>query len=286
VGDRLYGLGATDMKAGVVAIMLATRALAERRDLWNGTVIFSSCPDEENLSAGALGLVADGIQADACIVTESNFERPIIGGVGKMLVRLDVTGKAAHGAWPAAGINAAVEGARLLAQVDDLPLGEHPRMTATQCVLSFHSGSEQYVITVPEKARALITRHTVTGETGEQILAAIRELADSLDSPAQFDLTIDPPFYPPWETDSNHPLVAQFSRAYEAETGVPPELDYNQGVADTNYFVADLGIPAIQFGPHGANYHQANEWVSVPSIGVATRVILRVAMDVLRGNGD
>ena len=40
--------------------------------------------------------------------------------------------------------------------VDALPLGEHPRMTATRCVLSFQSGSEQYVITVPERARVLV----------------------------------------------------------------------------------------------------------------------------------
>ncbi|HKG24685.1 MAG TPA: M20/M25/M40 family metallo-hydrolase, partial [Thermomicrobiales bacterium] len=37
-GDRLYGLGACDMKSGVAAAMLATRALASRRDFWRGTV--------------------------------------------------------------------------------------------------------------------------------------------------------------------------------------------------------------------------------------------------------
>lgn len=34
VGNRLFGLGAADMKAGVVAAMLATRALERARDRW------------------------------------------------------------------------------------------------------------------------------------------------------------------------------------------------------------------------------------------------------------
>ena len=35
---------------------------------------------------------------------------------------------------------------RFVARLDQLPLGRHPRLTATRCVLSVHSGSEQYVM--------------------------------------------------------------------------------------------------------------------------------------------
>src|ERR1700712_3182833 len=64
-GDRLYGLGACDMKAGVVAALLATRALAQHRDAWHGTVLFTSVVDEEAYSIGARALVDAGIRADA-----------------------------------------------------------------------------------------------------------------------------------------------------------------------------------------------------------------------------
>lgn len=280
-GNRMYGLGACDMKSGVAAAMLATRALARRPDLWRGTVIFTSVVDEEAYSVGARGLVERGLRADACIVTEAGFYEPVIGAVGKVLVRVDVTGKASHGSWPEDGVNAAVEAARLITRLDSMSLGQHPHMTATQCVLSIHSGSDQYVITVPEKARFLINRHIVPGETGESVLAEMRALADSMNSPATFEFSIDPPYYPPWEIEPAHPVIMAFSRAFEAEVGHRPGLTYNQGVADTNYFSADLGIPSIQFGPHGADYHQANEWVDVPSIAATIRVVLRMALDVL-----
>ena len=281
-GDRFYGLGACDMKSGVAAGMLATRTLDRNRDKWSGTLIFTSVVDEEAYSIGALALVKADIKADACICLESAFERPVLGAAGKVLVRTDIIGKAAHGSFPQEGINAAVEGAKLVARLDDLPLGKHPRITATQCVLAFNSGSDQYVITVPEKARFSINRHIVPGETGETVLAEMRALADALDSPARFEFAIDPPYYPPWEIAPEHPFVQQFAKAYETETGTPPNYGYSLGVADANYFAADLGIPTVHFGPHGAQFHQANEWVDIPSIATTARIVLRVARDVMK----
>ncbi len=280
-GDRLYGLGAADMKAGVAAAMLATRALARRPEGWRGTLLFTSVVDEEAYSIGARALIDAGIAADACVVTEPSFD-PVIGGVGKVLVRGDVTGKAAHGSMPHEGINAAVEGAKFIARLDEVPLGQHPRITATQSVLSFHSGNPQYVITLPEHARFTINRHIVPGETAESVLAGMRALAEALGSPARFDFAIDPPYYPAWEISPDHPFARHFARAYAAELGREPRFGYFPAVADANYFAADLGIPTVQFGPRGANLHQADEWVDVPSIATTARVLLRLALEILR----
>jgi succinyl-diaminopimelate desuccinylase len=280
-GDRLYGLGACDMKSGVAATLLAARALARRRDLWRGRLIFSSVVDEEAYSIGARALIESGVRADACIVAESSWDRPCLGSVGKILLRLDVAGRAAHASWPAAGVNAAVEAARVLARLDQLPMADHPRMTASQCVLSFHSGAEQYVITVPELARVVINRMTVPGETAEAIVRQWRDLIDGIDSPARFTISVDPPFYPPWETAPDHSLARSLARAYERETGQPPEWGY-AGFGDANLFSGEAGIPTVQIGPRGANFHQANEWVDVPSIAASARLYVRIALDLLQ----
>ena len=280
-GDRLYGLGACDMKAGVAAAMLVTRALASRRDLWRGTLLFTTVVDEEAYSAGARALLAAGLRADACVVTESSWEHPCLGSVGKVLIRADVTGKAAHASWPEAGINAAVEAARFVARLDELPLGRHPRLTGTQCVLSVQCGNQQYVVTVPEHARVLVNRMIVPGESAAGIVADMQALADALRSPARFAFAVDPPFYPPWETAPDHPFVHQVAAAYAAEAGHTPEWGYG-GFGDANLFASELDIPTVQFGPHGANFHQADEWVDVPSIGATVRVLLRLALASLR----
>ena len=279
-GDRLYGLGACDMKAGIAAALLATRALARRRRLWRGTLLFTSVVDEEAYSVGARALIAAGLRADACVVTESSWQRPCLGSVGKVLIRTDVTGRATHASWPAAGINAAEEAARLVACLGELPLGRHPRLSASQCVLSFHSGSEQYVMTVPEQARVVLSRMIVPGETAAGVAADLNALATDLDSPASFAFAVDPPYYPPWETDPDQPLARAFAGAYAAETGHPPTWGYT-GFGDANLFAGELGLPTVQFGPHGANFHEADEWVDVPSIGATVRVLLRLALDLL-----
>jgi succinyl-diaminopimelate desuccinylase len=72
VGNRLYGLGAGDMKSGIAAALLVTRALAQRPGAWPGTVIFSSVVDEEAYSLGAHALIDSGITADAYLVAELN----------------------------------------------------------------------------------------------------------------------------------------------------------------------------------------------------------------------
>jgi acetylornithine deacetylase/succinyl-diaminopimelate desuccinylase-like protein len=46
-------------------------------------------------------------------------------------------------------------------------------------------------------------------------------------------------------------------------------------------FSADLGIPTIQFGPHGSDFHQANEWADVTTIAGTARVLVRLALDFL-----
>jgi acetylornithine deacetylase/succinyl-diaminopimelate desuccinylase-like protein len=279
-GDRLYGLGAADMKAGVAAAMLATRALAEHRERWHGSVIFSSVVDEEAYSIGARALIASGIQADYCVVSESSWDRPALGSVGKTLVRIDVTGKAAHASWPWEGINAATEAAKLVARLDEIPLREHPRMRGSHCVLSFASGNDQYVITVPEKARVILNRMIVAGESSASVLAEVQTLIDDLASPAQFELTIDPPYYPPWETDTDHPLALALARAYQAEAGHAPDLGYS-GFGDMNLFSEEAGIPTVMIGPRGDNFHQADEWVDVPSIAATSRLLVRMALDLL-----
>jgi acetylornithine deacetylase/succinyl-diaminopimelate desuccinylase-like protein len=280
-GDTFIGLGAGDMKAGVVAIMLATRALDRARDRWKGTVIFSSVVDEEAYSIGAHALIDSGLTADYCVVAESAWERPCLGSFGKVLVRVDVTGKAAHASSPGRGINAAVEASRFVARLDEVPLGSHPRISPTQCVLTLKAGPENYEsIVVPESAQILINWHTTPGETAEDVITRMQTLVTALDSPAEFAFATDPPYYPAWETPVDAPITQAFARAFEAETGHAPNFHYT-GYGDMNLFSTTAGIPTVMFGAKAGKYHEADEWVDLPSIGAVIRVLLRLTCDLL-----
>lgn len=199
-------------------------------------------------------------------------------------MRVDVTGKAAHGFYPWEGINAAIELARFIAQVcDTVPPGAHPRLPLSQTVLSFHSGSAQYVITLPEHARALITRQIVPGETAETVVAQLRAFAESLHSPAHFEFSVDPPFYPPFEFDApDHPFTRAFAEAGRAVFGAPVPFGYTAGLSDANLIAGEAGIPCIVYGPRAGSWHQCNEWVDITTLAPCAEVILATALEFLR----
>lgn len=281
VGDRIYGLGACDMKSGLVANLLVTRELARHPELWSGTLICSVVTDEEAYSVGANALIEHGIQADYCIVSEAYHPHVGIGAAGKVLVKADVVGKAAHGFMPWQGVNAASEGARFVVGVDGLPLGEHERIPASQSILSFLSGSAQYVVTIPEHAEILVSRQIVPGESRDSVQAQMQTLVDGLQSPARIALSTPPPYYPAFEIEANHPLVHAMVAAYHAEYGQNPELRHSTGVSDANLFAELAGIPTLLYGPWGDNFHQCNEWVDAPSIVACCRVYVQVVRTLL-----
>lgn len=282
-GDRFSALGAGDMKAGVVVNMLVARALASQRDAWQGTLIFSSVTDEEAYSAGAHALVASGLRADACIVTEPSFDELIIGAPGKILVRATAIGKAAHGFRPHEGINAAIELARFIAHfAEAVPTLQHPHLPTSQTVLSFLSGSAQYVITLPERAEALITRQIVPGESETSLLSALHTFAATLDSPARFTFTTEPPFYPSFEMDQDQPLLQAMHDVSATILGAPIPFGYSSGVSDANIFAGEVGIPTVFFGPRAGDWHQSTEWVDLSTIVPCAQMVQETALRLLR----
>jgi len=113
-GTWLFGRGALDMKSGIAAGIAAIERLAADRAALEGSVLFLSCPDEENQSAGMLRAVSEiaALRARHELVGALNLdyvERPIAydGVVGKRLVGLYVIGRPTHVGNPFAGTDAA-----------------------------------------------------------------------------------------------------------------------------------------------------------------------------------
>jgi arginine utilization protein RocB len=112
-GTWLFGRGALDMKSGIAAGIAALESLAEDRGALEGSVLFLSCPDEENQSAGMLRAIPEivALRARHDFVGALNLdyvERPIAydGVVGKRLIGLHVIGRPTHVGNPFAGADA------------------------------------------------------------------------------------------------------------------------------------------------------------------------------------
>jgi acetylornithine deacetylase len=69
-GGMMYGRGASDMKGGLMAAILAVAYLREAGVALRGDVIIQSVVNEDHAGNGTLDLVRRGITADAAIVLE------------------------------------------------------------------------------------------------------------------------------------------------------------------------------------------------------------------------
>jgi acetylornithine deacetylase len=102
-GDRLYGRGNYDMKAGLAAALVACHQAA--RGGISGEVIVAAVADEEHASIGVQQVLAR-ISADAAIPTELTVATAHKGFVW---TEIRVQGNAAHGSRPHLGVDAIVK---------------------------------------------------------------------------------------------------------------------------------------------------------------------------------
>lgn len=106
---NLYGRGATDMKAGLAAMVIAMLELKESGATIPGTIRLLATAGEEVGMPGAKALKEQGYMddVDALLITEpSGIYRAIYANKGELNVTVKSAGKAAHSSMPYLGNNA------------------------------------------------------------------------------------------------------------------------------------------------------------------------------------
>ncbi len=279
-GDRLYGLGAADMKGGICAVLEMLRAMKESGITPAGDIVVAFFVDEEGFSRGARLSIDRGIKADFCILCEPHFDEVVVGWPGKTLLRCLVQGKTAHGSTPWEGVNAIDEAASLIVGLSRLTGLSHPELGAhPYVVLSVRGGAEKYSLSVPDTCEIVISKQTVPGETKEVLLDAVGQVKDESLCRGKAVFEIGDPYYPPAEISRDHPIVEGLLTAFRKVTGRIIHPQYGKGVCDGNLLVGQQGIPTVCFGPSGGPIHAPDEWVSLEQIIVAARVYGTIALN-------
>jgi acetylornithine deacetylase len=265
-GDRLYGRGAYDMKAGLAAIMV-TAARAAGAHLAGDVIVAAVC-DEEFASAGAYA-VAGSVTADAAIVTEPTGGEISIAIAHKGFTwhRIVVHGRAAHGSNPQEGVDAIAHMGHVLVAVDRLAgrLGEslgHPLLGPGSVHASIIEGGRE-LSTYPDSCALQLERRTLPGETVETVEAELSAILDDITESgvplhAELHTTL---VREPFQVDRDETIVQAALEALGPETpviGVPYW-------ADSAVFSA-AGIPTVIFGPGGAGAHADVEWVDLTQL--------------------
>lgn len=288
---RLYGLGATDMKGAIAAMLVAVEAVIETGGA-PGNVVLALVADEEAGGGRGARVVAEELTAvDGLLIGEpSGWERDWqalhVVSRGSTCFRIRVRGTQGHSSLSdrLPLVNASERMARLLVDMaDELVL---PGSTFTAPGLSATTTLNRGVTVtggtwfgvVPGEAEFACDLRTVPGMTFEAVRAGIEGWLDARrarDRDLDVELIFEPglEWVPPSAISTDDPLVTSVQHAAARVLGESPELGVFPGATDAPWF-AQAGIPTLpSFGPGLVSVaHGPDEYVSLSSLEEAARI--------------
>jgi acetylornithine deacetylase/succinyl-diaminopimelate desuccinylase-like protein len=309
----VWGLGANNMKSGLAAALVAVEAIVKAGIKLTGDVSFAAvvgeiekAPVEEfqggeysGYGTGSKHLVTHGITADYALLVEPTGLRISTANMGCIWLRITVHGTVAHSALAnrPGTVNAIALMHALQADIMEWArayerrhqfMGEHPNVT----IAAIRGGAPWRLSRNPHECSLYLDIRTVPGQTVEEIK---RELRSVLRAFADRTRTPEPSLYlyvtdPPTLIDETLPVVVALGQAQTAEMGERPQPIIRRPGADAVHFTA-YGVPCVVFGPggrlhpdaRGGAMHALGEHVLVDDVVTASRIYLRVALDLCSG---
>ena len=272
-GDKVYGVGACDMKGGISALLAALRKLPEIESDLQGSLKLALVSDEEAYSRGfeaASSLNFFGNVDSAISVEPTGLKRLEVGRFGRIAYKVEVSSLNPK-------VNPIVEASKLISKVSmlsgrdfkasviaidsNMDLDSNPTLCKFVVDISFRSGSFKRV---ESRLRSLIRR------------AGLK---------ADIEIAPHPrptPYMEPYRLGGGEPIVSSLEKACLQVLGFKPRRVIGESAGDENYLANRFGIPTVTYGPDGGNIHGVNEYVCLSSVVKAANIYLRALTIFLR----
>jgi acetylornithine deacetylase len=298
----LLGRGAGDMKGGFAMGWLAVSALDTARPGWQrGDLVLVAAIEEECTGNGTLAACRAGVVADAALLLEPTDLELLLAGIAIAWVEIVIEGRSGHAEAASRSINPILAAAPVLDGLrrlerrmnDEHAKGGDAAFAAIADpylvnVGRFSSGS--WPSSVPEVARLEVrVGHPAAWsaeETLERVRDALREAAEGDEWLAEHPPTLRLTGYRAerYVQDRDHPFVLRLAAAHESVHGTAPAAVSIGSTTDARYYVNQLGIPAVAYGPRTRNMHGVDEAVELASIAEGARTLTRFLADWLGGD--
>jgi succinyl-diaminopimelate desuccinylase len=257
-GDRLYGRGAYDMKGALAAMMVVTAAMQGQDGVRVRLGIVGDEESEEGDERGCDHLVDSGFTGDFAITGEPTDLHIGIEAKGVLALRLEVGGRAAHGATPWLGDNAVLNAIDVFRSIESLPFARHSSELFDRPSINLgRIWGGDALNKVPDRCVIDVDIRYLPEQDPGEILAAVR----GLDGVVATSLLTRPPA----TVERDSPFVLALRESAAAHHHGEPMSVGRDGASDAVSFLR-VGVPAVEFGPVGAGHHGPEEWVSVSSL--------------------
>jgi succinyl-diaminopimelate desuccinylase len=290
-GDKLYGRGVEDNHQGLVAAVLAARALIETGTVPPRDFAMLFVADEECGSKFGIGHVVEAknpfgkddviIVPDGGAADGSEIE---VAEKGIMWCRFTITGRQCHASTPERGINAMRAGAHLVVRLDALdglfpdadPVFEPPRSTFTPTKKEANVGA---INILPGEDVFFLDCRVLPRYPLDRVEAEIRKIMASVEK--DFGVTVALSFEqrqeaaPPTPVDAK--VVGLVRDAVRAVYGVEAR-PIGIGGGTVAAFLRRQGLPCVVWSKMDETMHGPDENADLGNILGDAQVIARVAL--------
>jgi acetylornithine deacetylase len=310
-GDRIYGLGSTNMKGGIAAFVTAAEAIKRAGVKLKGDLILAGVigeiimapiddyrePKLRGYTRGTHYLVTHGLAADMAIVAEPSGAVIRLGHFGPQWVKISTFGVSANTTYSDKVVSPIDRILRVIARLkewipryQDKIYNRYPQMKTRPAVrISAIQGGSPWRLARPAGICSIYL-DIRTKQSPPELKREIVQLLNSLKEEVQgedpdFDFDVD--FFltqPGAEIQPDHELVTALEKAHEGIYKRPPEKNYSAIDSDASV-LTHFGIPAINYGPRpldtttrtgGREYQNIDDVVSVAKVFALT------ALDICR----
>lgn len=286
VGDRMYGRGAGDMKAGAGANVFALEALKRIGLQPAATVYLQSVVEEESTGNGALQTFLRGYTADAALIPEPEGNMLCRANVGVLWFEVEVRGIPVHVSTMGSGANAIDAAYRVIGSLREIEAAwnedrhQHRGFEHLDHPINMNIGlieGGDWGSAVPAWCKFQVRIATYPGQPAQEKL---REITDHIAAFARRDsfLAQNPPRITQngfnaegYYLEPGSDAEAVLTKSHEAAFGAPMESFTTPAYIDARVYALYAKIPTLCYGPVARNVHGFDEYVSLDSLRACTK---------------
>lgn len=290
-GNKMYGRGACDMKAGVAIAMLVFRDIENycRKEnvIPNMDFTFVATGDEEDVMKGADRLVELKIADKDTLVldTEPTNGEIMMGHKGKTWFEITTKGKPAHGSMPSTGIDAIIAMAEVILEIRNRIDAFEPDAVMGKpsvCFGTIHGGNntnivaESCTITIDMRLSPPLTTEGSYKLIEDAIAAGTARVPGASGT---YKVIAKRPYV---LINEESVLLKNLQESCLVITGRKPEPSVTTAYTDSGVVDGSTGCGnGMSYGVNGGNFHQADEYVDCDTILQAYDVVFDLAKRLL-----
>lgn len=284
-GGKLWGRGASDMKAGVAAFVAAAVEAARSGDrLRRGLTLVITAGEETGCEGafhlGRLGLLGE---AELLVVAEPTSNQPILAHKGSLRIKVSAAGRTAHSSMPELGDNAVDRAAGWIAAMRGRSFGVPPHSLlgpGTAAVTTFRGGEN--INSVPDSAAFTVDFRTLPSQASSDLLAEVQNL---FGPDAAIETVTD---FAGFSTEPGEPALLPLMAILAERRGSPPIAGGASYFTDASALVPALGgAPTVVIGPgEAAQCHRTDEFCFVERIREARDIYAELIGRMCRSSDE